>query len=184
MPGDGLSNRLDGLRHDQIDAELSQFGIRSPRVPVDALARFKTVAANQTRVGRQHQRGIGEAGVGPDLVGAKALARQQPSKFRLARVVILLDSMGTDAGRGPLAIEAIGGGLLAPLIAAVITEKDNVFEAGGLEAAGLPGRSYAILYHDRGRPDTRRKCQISPRDHQAELGPDSLHCAARSRWRR
>src|SRR5208282_1808470 len=89
VPGDGLSNGAHRPRHDQIDAELSELGARSTRIPMHALARPQAIGADQTGVDGEGQRGVGETGMGADLVLAIALALQQLSEFGLTGAVVL-----------------------------------------------------------------------------------------------
>src|SRR6266446_1799730 len=70
-----------------------------------------------------------------DFLLAVALALQQPTEFVLAHPVIFLYGVHSDRFRGPFLVQPIRDRLLDPLVGAVITEKDDVAEAGGLEAA-------------------------------------------------
>ena len=74
MPGHGLSNGVYGPRHDQVHTELSQLGVRAPRVAVRAVACLQSIRADQSRIDGEHQRGVGETGMGADLLLAIALA--------------------------------------------------------------------------------------------------------------
>src|SRR5271169_779213 len=51
--GDGLSNGVHRPRHDQIHTELTEFGIRSTRIPMHALTRPQAIGADQTGVDRE-----------------------------------------------------------------------------------------------------------------------------------
>src|SRR6516164_11829561 len=125
LPGDGLFNGVDRPRHDQVHTELSQLRVRAPRVAVHAVAGLQPIRPDQTRIDGEHQRGVGETGMGSDFLLAVAPTLQQPREFRLARAIILLDGMGVDARRGPFAIEPRRDSLFVSLIAAVIAEKDD-----------------------------------------------------------
>src|SRR4051812_12089977 len=102
---------------------------------MDAFTWPQAIGADQAWVGGQHQRSVGKAGVSADLLVAKAFALQQPGEFGLAGPVILFDGVRANTRRRPLAIEPIGDRPFASLIAAVIAEKNDVAEAGELEAA-------------------------------------------------
>src|SRR5271163_2727173 len=73
----GVSDRNDGSRHDQVDAELAEGGARPARVAMRAVAGpglAQQIGADQARVGRHHQRGVEEPGMRPDLGLAVAFA--------------------------------------------------------------------------------------------------------------
>jgi len=74
VPGNGLSNGVDRPRHDQIDAELPELGARPSRISVHALARPQAIGTDEAGVYGQHQRGVGETGMGADLILAIAFA--------------------------------------------------------------------------------------------------------------
>ena len=121
----GVSNRVHRPRHDQINAELTEFGARPAGISVGAVAWLQAIGAHQARVHREHQRGIGETGVGPDFLFAETLARQQPAEFALAGPVIFLDAVDADMLRGPLLVQPIRDRFLVFLVRSVIAEKDS-----------------------------------------------------------
>lgn len=131
----GLSDRVHRTRDDQIDAELSEFGARPAGVAVCAVARLQMAGADQARIDGERQRGVGETGMGADLLFAITLARQQPAEFAFARPVIFFDAVNADRLRCPLLVQPVGDRFLVFLVRAVIAEEDDVAETGELEAA-------------------------------------------------
>src|SRR5438105_10940824 len=119
-----LSNRVNGPRHDQVNAELTEFGARPARVAVGPAAGLQAIGPHQVRVDGKRQRGVGETGVSPDFLFAKTLARQQLAEFALTRPVIFLNAMDTGLLRCPLLVQAVRDHLLVLLVRAMIAEKD------------------------------------------------------------
>ncbi len=119
----GVSNRVHRPRHDQINAELTEFSARPAGISVGAVAWLEAIGAHQARIHREHQRGVGEAGMGPDFLFGVTLARQQPAEFAFARAVIFLNAV--DAGRlgGPFPVQPVRNRFLVLLIRAVIAEE-------------------------------------------------------------
>src|SRR5690242_9368297 len=124
-----LSNGINGPRHNQVNAQLTEFGARPARVAVGSTAGLQAIGPHQVRVDGKRQRGVGETGVGPDFVFAKTLARQQPAEFALTRPVIFLNAMDTGLLRGPFLVQAVRNRLLVLLVRAVIAEKDDLAES-------------------------------------------------------
>src|SRR5439155_16794522 len=86
---DGRHGPLD----DGLDAERPQCRAGPARIAVYPVARLQPLGAHQARIERQHQRGIGEPGVGPDLACLVAFGFQQMAKASLALAVIVEDRM-------------------------------------------------------------------------------------------
>ena len=110
-----LSNRINGPRHDQINARATEFGARPARVAVGAVAGSQAIGPHQARVDGKGQRGIGETGMGPYFLFTITLAGQQPAEFALTRAVIFLDTVDTDRLRCPFFVQPIGDGFLVLL---------------------------------------------------------------------
>ena len=99
-----LPDRGDRLAHDSVHAKLAEIRARPPRVAVNSvggdetLVRSQAIRPDQARIGGEHERGIGEAGMGADFGRAEAVALQGPDVGRFAGAVVFQDRMTrTDA---------------------------------------------------------------------------------------
>ena len=112
----GLSNRVHRPRHDQIDAELPEFGTRPPRVAFGTVAGLQAIGADQARVGGERQRSVRKTGMGADFFFAIPFACQQPAEFAFARPVIFRDAVDADRLRRPFLVKPLRDGRLVLLV--------------------------------------------------------------------
>src|SRR5215472_1848941 len=128
-----FSDRVDRSHHNQVDTELPEFGTRSARVAVGAVAWLQSIGPHKVRVHGERQRSVGEPGMRADFLLAVAPACQQPAEFALAGPVIFLDAVDTDRLPRPFLVQPVRDRFLVLLIRTVIAEKDYVAELSLLE---------------------------------------------------
>src|ERR1022692_2821831 len=137
---DGALDRVDCLRHDGVDAHLTQLGAGAARIPAHAVAPanrirrgLRKVAANQARIRGQRKRCIRESCMRADLIVAEAAF---PKRFRergRGGTIVLRERVHAGRRRGPLPIQPIGDRLFILLVVAVVAQENDVAKSVQLE---------------------------------------------------
>ena len=139
--GGGLANRRYRPRHDGIHAQLSQFSAGAARIAVYAVgipgfgARPQAIHPHLTRIQREHERGVGKAGVRADFLVAKTPVLERLHIFSLGNPVVFLDGMRPHGCRGPFPVQPFRDRLGVRLIIPMVSQKHNIPKTVKLEAS-------------------------------------------------
>ena len=120
--------------------KLSQLGAGTARVAIHAIgaagfyARPQAIHPHLTRIQREHERGVGEAGVRADFPVAKTPVFERLHIFGLGNPVVFLDGMRPHGCRGPFPVQPFRDRLRVRLVVAVVSQKHNIPKTVKLEA--------------------------------------------------